>query len=203
MQPKILIADDHSMNRKGLRASFRFELGYTDVAEVSNCNGLMNELKNAKYTHLILDINLSDGSSLEVLPNIKQLYPELKIAVLSMQPAAIYAKVLRQYGTLYFINKASLEEDTTRLLRQFLSNEPPPDDLLRMESTNPFSQFTPRELEILHYLLKGLKTSEIADKLGLMKNTISTVKARIFEKTSTKNLLELTELAAVSNVKFK
>jgi len=203
MQPKILIADDHSMIRKGLRASFRFELGYTDVAEVSNCNGLMNELKNAKYTHLILDINLSDGSSLEVLPNIKQLYPELKIAVLSMQPAAIYAKVLRQYGTLYFINKASLEEDTTRLLRQFLSNEPPPDDLLRMESTNPFSQFTPRELEILHYLLKGLKTSEIADKLGLMKNTISTVKARIFEKTSTKNLLELTELAAVSNVKFK
>jgi len=203
MQPKILLADDHSMIRKGLRASFKFELGYTDVAEVSNCNELMNELKNARYTHLILDINLSDGSSLEVLPNIKQLYPELKIAVLSMQPAAIYAKVLRQYGTLYFINKAALEEDTTRLLKQFLSNEPPPEDLLKMGSSNPFSQFTPRELEILHYLLKGQKTSEIADKLGLMKNTISTVKARIFEKTNTRNLLELTELAAVSNVKFK
>src|SRR3569833_3122073 len=94
MQPKILLADDHSMIRKGLRASFKFELGYTDVAEVSNCNELMKELKNIRYTHLILDINLSDGSSLEVLPNIKQLYPELKIAVLSMQPAAIYAKVL-------------------------------------------------------------------------------------------------------------
>ena len=203
MQPKILLADDHSMIRKGLRASFRFELGYTDVAEVSNCNELMKELKNIRYTHLILDINLSDGSSLEVLPNIKQLYPELKIAVLSMQPAAIYAKVLRQYGMLYFINKAALEEDTTRLLRQFLANEPPPEDLLKMEPTNPFSQFTPRELEILHYLLKGLKTSEIADKLGLMKNTISTVKARIFEKTGTKNLLELTEMAAIANVKFK
>ena len=203
MQPKILLADDHSMIRKGLRASFKFELGYTDVEEVSNCNELMKELKNARYTHLILDLNLSDGSSLEVLPNVKQLYPELKIAVLSMQPAAIYAKVLRQYGTLYFINKAALEEDTTRLLKQFLANEPPPEDLLKMEPSNPFSQFTPRELEILHYLLKGLKTSEIADKLGLMKNTISTVKARIFEKTATKNLLELTERAAVANIKFK
>jgi len=203
MQPKILLADDHSMIRKGLRASFRFELGYTDVSEVANCNELMNELRGTKYTHLILDINLSDGSSLEVLPNIRQLYPDLKIAVLSMQPAAIYTKVLQQYGAIYFISKAALEEDTTRLLKQFLANEPPPEDLSKMESTNPFSNFTSRELEILHYLLKGLKTSEIAGKLGLMKNTISTVKARIFEKTKTKNLVELTELATVLKVRFK
>ncbi|MBN9379909.1 MAG: response regulator transcription factor [Chitinophagaceae bacterium] len=200
MQPRILIADDHSMVRKGLKASFKFEMGYTDVAEVSSCNGLMKALRQEAYTHLVLDINLSDGSSLEVLPNIKHLYPDLRIAVLSMQPTSIYAKVLQQYGALYFINKVALEEDTTRLLRRFLSNEPPPRELSKDNTTNPFSNFTARELEVLHYLLKGLKTNEIASKLGLMKSTISTVKARIFEKTGTKNLLELTTMAIFSNI---
>jgi len=203
MQPKILLADDHSMIRRGLRASFKFELGYTDVSEASNCNELMKELKSNHYTHLILDINLSDGSSLEVLPNIKELYPTLQIAILSMQPAVVYAKVLQQYGAVYFINKAALEEDTTRLLKQFLANEPPHIALSERGSANPFSNFSPRELEVLHYLLKGFKTNEIADELGLMKNTISTVKARIFEKTKTKNLMELGELATLLKVKGK
>jgi two-component system invasion response regulator UvrY len=203
MQPKILLADDHSMIRKGLRASFKFELGYTDVAEVATCHELMKELKSREYTHLILDINLSDGSSLEVLPNVRQLYPDLRIAMLSMQPSAIYTKALKQYGGMYFINKAALEEDTTRLLKQFLANEPPPEELHRSDDTNPFTHFTMRELEILHYLLKGFKTSEIAAELGLRKNTISTVKSRIFEKTKTRNLLELTELATLLNVRFQ
>jgi DNA-binding NarL/FixJ family response regulator len=204
MQPKILLADDHGMIRNGLKASFKFELGYTDIAEVSSCSELMKELKRANYTHLVLDINLSDGSSLEVLPNIRQLYPRLKIAALSMQPPNLYARVLRQFGTYYYINKSALNEDTTRLLKQFLSNEPyPGEDLVEDEVTNPFSNLTDRELQVLHYLLKGFKVAEIADELNLAVNTISTVKARLFEKTGVQNVVQLVELAALFNVKFK
>src|SRR5258708_37877655 len=107
MQPKILLADDHAIIRNGLRASFKLELGYTDIGEVSSCSDLMKELKRENYTHLVLDINLSDGSSLEVLPTIRQLYPKLKIAALSMQPANLYARILRQYDTHYYISKAA------------------------------------------------------------------------------------------------
>ena len=58
MQPKILIADDHSMIRKGLKLHMQLTLGYTDIHEVATCNDLMKELVKNKYTHLVLDIIL-------------------------------------------------------------------------------------------------------------------------------------------------
>ena len=200
MTPKILLADDHSMIRKGLKASFQFELGYNDVAEVASCNQLMQALKIENYTHLVLDINLSDGSSLEILPNIKQMFPDLQIAILSMQPAAIYGNALKQYGALYFIQKTALEEDTTRLFKQFLENQRPARDHSEVDIPNPFSNLTARELELLHYLLQTVPTGEIANILNVKKNTVSTLKFRIFEKTKTRNLRELSDLAVVYNI---
>src|SRR5690349_9502652 len=90
IQPKILIADDHSMIRKGLKLNIQLNLGYPDIHEVSTCSELMKELVKSKYTHLLLDIILSDGNTLEVIPNIRRVYPDLNILVFSMQPAEIY-----------------------------------------------------------------------------------------------------------------
>jgi len=83
MQPCILIADDHSIIRIGLKIFMQVNLGYKDVHEVSTCNNLMKELIKKKYTHLILDIILSDGNTLEVIPNIRRVYPELNIMIFS------------------------------------------------------------------------------------------------------------------------
>ena len=98
MQPQILLADDHSMIRKGLKLLLQLHLGFSQISEVVSCNELMAALSKKKYTHLVLDIILSDGSTLEILPNIQRLYPELRIMVFSMQPAEVYGKALRQYG---------------------------------------------------------------------------------------------------------
>ena len=67
---------------------------------------------------------------------------------------------------------------------------------------NPFKSLAPRELEILHYVLKGIGTKEIADNLNLKMNTISTLKNRIFEKTNAGNIKELMELATLYNVSY-
>lgn len=202
MQPVILLADDHSMIRKGLKSSFQFDLGYTNVTEVNSCNELMSQLKKKPYTHLILDINLSDGSSLEILPNIRRLYPQLQIAVLTMQPAAVFRNVLKQYGVFHFLHKTAPEEDTTRMLSQFLQNQQPVRQAGESEgSSNPFLGLSSRELEVLHYLLKGSGTNEIGEKLNLKQNTISTFKTRIFEKTGARNLQELAELANVYKIR--
>lgn len=67
---------------------------------------------------------------------------------------------------------------------------------------NPFTSLAPRELEILHYVLKGIGTKEIADTLNLKMNTISTIKNRIFEKTTAGNIKELMELATLYNVNY-
>jgi DNA-binding NarL/FixJ family response regulator len=191
------------MIRKGLKLLLQLHLGFTQVSEVVSCNELMAALSKKKYTHLVLDIILSDGSTLEILPNIQRLYPELRIMVFSMQPAEVYGKALRQYGIDHYLPKTTPEEDTIRLLHRFLLNEQGSRDAISVRyPNNPFSALAPRELEILHYVLKGLGTKDIAETLNVKMNTVSTVKNRIFEKTMTTNLKELIELATLYNVNY-
>lgn len=203
MQPSILIADDHSMIRKGLKLYLQLNLSYTDITETGSCNELMRELVKKRYTHLILDIILSDGNTLEVIPNIRRLYPDLQIMVFSMQPAEVYQQALQQYGIRYYLSKSVGEEEIIRCLESFLQNETPAKNrALHSFKDNPFSALAPRELEILHYVLKGIGTKEISETLNLKMNTISTVKNRIFEKTNAGNIKELMELATLYNVNY-
>ncbi len=203
MQPQILLADDHSMIRKGLKLYLQLDLGYTNLTEVSSCGELMKELVKKKYTHLVLDIILSDGSTLEVIPNIRRVYPDLHILIFSMQPEEIYGEALKQYGIRYYLSKSAGEEEILRLLRLFIQNEFPvkKQNGISVEG-NPFTTLAPRELEILHYVLKGIGTKEIAETLNLRMSTISTLKNRIYEKTNAANIKELMELATLYNVNY-
>lgn len=202
MPPKILIADDHSMIRKGLKLNVQLTLGYTDIEEVATCSELMKELVKKKYTHLILDIILSDGSTLEVIPNIRRVYPDLHILVFSMQPAEIYGEALKQYGIHFYLSKSVGDEEIIQVLQKFLQNEKPVRRTNIQHHDNPFTTLAPRELEILHYVLKGIGTKEIAETLNLKMNTVSTIKTRIYEKTNAGNIKELIELATLYNVNY-
>jgi two-component system, NarL family, invasion response regulator UvrY len=202
MQPKIILADDHSMIRKGLKVYLQINLGYNDIAEAAACSELMKLLVKEKYTHLILDIILADGNSLEIIPNIRRVYPDLHIMVFSMQPAEVYGEALKQYGIDYYLSKSVGEEEILQFLRTFFQNQTPAGKQQSLLAGNPFTTLAPRELEVLHYLLKGLGTKEISETLNLKMNTISTVKNRIFEKTRAGNIKELIELATLYNLNF-
>jgi two-component system, NarL family, invasion response regulator UvrY len=202
MQPRILIADDHSMIRKGLKLQIQLTLGHADIEEVATCNELMNELVKKKYTHLVLDIILSDGNTLEVIPNIRRVYPQLQILVFSMQPAEIYGEALKQYGINYYLSKSLGDEEIITMLQRFLQNETPVRQTSIQYQDNPFKTLAPRELEILHYVLKGIGTKEIGETLNLKMNTVSTMKNRIYEKTNAGNIKELIELATLYNVNY-
>ena len=129
METKILITDDHSMIRKGLKLYLQINLGYTNIQEASTCNELMKELVKNRYTHLILDIILSDGSSLEIIPNIRRVYPDLNIMIFSMQPAEVYGEALKQYGIKYYLSKSVGEDEILQMLNKFLNNEFDPLDV--------------------------------------------------------------------------
>jgi DNA-binding NarL/FixJ family response regulator len=202
MQPKILIADDHSMIRKGLKLHMQLTLGYDDISEVATCNELMKELVKNKYTHLILDIILSDGNTLEVIPNIRRVYPDLHILVFSMQPAEIYGEALKQYGINFYLSKSVGDDEMILVLQKFIQNEAPVRRTNIQHQDNPFKTLAPRELEILHYVLKGIGTKEIAETLNLKMNSVSTMKTRIYEKTNAGNIKELMELATLYNVNY-
>jgi DNA-binding NarL/FixJ family response regulator len=202
MRPVILIADDHSLIRNGLKLYIQYDLGYYDIQEVATCHDLMNELVKKEYTHLILDIILSDGNTLEIIPNIRKVYPALNILAFSMQPEGIYANALQQYGIRQYLSKTADETEIIKSLEKFLKNEAPERTVNAPNHHNPFSALSPRELEILHYLLKGLGTKEISTVLNIKMNTVSTLKTRILEKTGGTSTRELLELASLYNINY-
>lgn len=197
----IIVADDHSMVRKGIRLLLNARLNCKIVNEVDSCNALMNELKKGGTTHVILDVIFTDGTSLEIVPIIRRLYPAVKIMIYSMLPVDIYAEAFRQYDIQYYLSKSANEQETVNYIKRFLENTPNPVHSKIIDG-NLFSLLAPRELEVLHYLLNGYKTSDIAKTLNLGNSTVSTMKSRIFEKTHTSSLAQLFEMASVNNLNF-
>jgi two-component system invasion response regulator UvrY len=209
MNTKILIAEDHPMTLKGLRLLVEYLAGKTVIREAGSCRQLMKELSANQFSHLILDIMLADGSALEVIPTIRNLYPELEIMVFSGQPAGLYRRALVRYRIGYVLSKGMQEKETLELLRQFLDNEPRVAGTVirsefavrgKREASIPFAGMPAREIDVLQYLLKGWRTSQIAETLNLSVSTISTLKSRIFERTQTSNIKELMDLAMLHQV---
>jgi two-component system, NarL family, invasion response regulator UvrY len=189
------------MIRKGLKIYLQVILGNKQVDESSSCTELMSALHRKPYTHLILDIILGDGSALEVIPTIRNLYPELKMLIFSMQAPEVYGEALKQYGIYNYLPKSAAEEEILSVLNKFLNNQQVSTTINRQQpSGNPFSALSTRELEVLHYLLKGVGTKEISEHLDLKMNTISTLKNRIHAKTNTSNMKHLMELAAMFSI---
>lgn len=189
------------MIRKGIKLLLQTHLGITEVHEVATGSGVMQELREREYSHVILDIILSDCTCLEIIPNIQQLYPELKIMVFSMLNGAVYGEALKQYKIFYYLEKTTTEEDTISFLDEFINHyKPVPNTSSGQTFINPFNQLSPRELEVLHYMLNGYGTKDISSTLNLRMTTVSTLKNRIFDKTMTSNLKELMQLASLYNV---
>lgn len=165
------------------------------INTVSSSAELMSALRTKTYTHLIINIIQVDGNTLEILPNIATLYPKMNIMVYSVhQPIEIYANVLKQHNIQYYLNKIADEETTAKLIDQFIQNIKIKKSNLELPKENPFNRLSSRELEVLHYLIQGVSTKEIAETLNLKMNSISTFKQRIFTKTECTNLKELLQL---------
>jgi DNA-binding NarL/FixJ family response regulator len=199
----ILILDDHVMIRKGVRLTIETNFSTKSISDVSSCAVLLNFLKRNPVSHLILDLLLPDGNTLEIIPTIIKLYPHIRILVFSMQPQDVYATALKQYGITEYLHKEASEELMIQTFNKFFLNIRETEAGICGEgaySGNPFSKLTARELEVLHYLLKGTGTKDISDKLCLQMSTVSTLKFRIFEKTNTSNIKELIDSAMLYNI---
>lgn len=197
----ILLADEYPLTRKGIIPLLQSQQANIEVREVASCNELMRELVKTEYTHLVLDVILSDGSTLEILPNIHKVYPDLRIMVLSRVSVEVYRNALKQYDIFHCLSKTASEEDTDMSLKRFLHNEQPARAINTLnELKHPFSVLTAREFEVCQLVVNGMKSKPIGEKLNLKINTISTIKKRIFEKTLTSNVTELIHLAELFDI---
>jgi two-component system, NarL family, invasion response regulator UvrY len=206
---KILIADDHSVVRAGLKQILSGVPDMTIADEASNAKETLDKIKKNSYSVVVLDIAMPGKSGLDILKEIKSEWPDLPVLILSMYPEDQYAiRVLKSGASGYMTKERSPEELVTAVRtvasgRKYIS----PSLAEKMASyldvdgkKEPHEMLSDREYQVLCMIATGKTVSEIADKLSLSVKTVSTYRSRILEKMKLKNSAELTTYAVQNHL---
>ena len=200
----VIIADDHAVVRKGLRQILEDTTDIKIKDEAVNGSELLEKLKNGKFDVVILDVSLPDMNGLEVLKEIKNLYPSQKVLIFTIYPEDQYAIRLLKSGASGYVNKNSDPEVLINAVRSIAVGRKyiSPDlaellaSSLDSNSTRPPHEvLSDREFQVLCMIASGNSVGDIAKKLKLSSNTISTYRNRIMEKLDLKNNSEITYYA--------
>ena len=203
----ILIVDDHVIVRQGLRRIIDETAGLSVTGEAGDAAEAMEFLLHHSFHLVILDINLPGKSGLDTLTDIKRLYPELPVLVLTMHPEEQFAVRVLRLGASGYLNKDSPSDEIVDAVhtilagRKYLSaslSELIIDDLSADRRKLPHELLSDREFQVLLLIARGRSVSEIAAELSLSVKTISTYRTRLLEKMKCTSNAELIRYA-VSN----
>ncbi|WP_431209252.1 response regulator [Puia sp. P3] len=206
---KILIADDHTVVRKGLRQILLEEFLSAEIDEAADAEELMKKVMKKEWDIVVSDISMPGRSGLEVLQQIKQHYPRLPVLILSIHPEDQYAVRVLKAGASGYLNKDSAPDELVKAVRQVLlgkkyitsSTAERLASLLDHDPGKlPHEHLSDREFEVLRLLSAGSPVSEIAEKLSLSVTTVSTYRARILAKMNLKSNADLTLYAIKNNL---
>lgn len=205
LNSSFLLADDHVIVRRGLRNLLYDQFHASNVDEVATCRELLDSLAVKEPTLLVLDLQLTDGSSLDHLEQISQAHPNMRTLVYTMRSGKVYAQRVLALGAAGFLSKESSEEEVTRAIRHVLQGRPylsgTEEEHLQEKAkdteakANPFALLSDREMSVMDNMLAGLGVKDISMRLHLQPSTVATYKARIFDKLGVANLLDLQRLA--------
>lgn len=206
---KILIADDHSIFRRGLRELLSDGLGAVTVGECSNAFDLLLSVKQKKWDVVILDIGMPGTTGTDALVQIKRHRPSLPVIMLSMHPEDQYAVRMFKAGANAYLTKASAPEELVTAIKKVRAggNYVSPslgEKLLHLfhrgEERPPHELLSDREFEVMRLLSSGKTVSQIAASMNLGTTTVSTYRSRILEKLHLKNNAELMRYAVQQNL---
>jgi two-component system invasion response regulator UvrY len=201
---RILIADDHTVVRKGLRQILLEEFPSAEVIETADAATLFMKVLREEWDVVITDISMPDKSGLEVLQQIRRDHPRLPVLILSAHSEDQYAiRALKAGANGYLCKDSASEELVTAIRRILLGKKYITASLAEkltfqfdLESDRPPHEIlSDREFEVMKFLAAGTVVSEIASQLCLSVTTISTYRARILTKMNLKTNYDLTRYA--------
>ena len=201
---KILIADDHAIVREGLKQIVAEEKDILVAGEAENSGKLMEHLEKERWSLVVLDINMPGKSGLEALKDIKQLYPDLPVLILSMFSEDQYGLRAIKAGASGYLKKVSAPTELVTAIRKIVSggkyiNQSLAEKLAeKFESTKKelmHEKLSDREYQIMCSIALGKTAEEIARELSLSINTVYSYRNRILEKMSMRSNVELTQYA--------
>lgn len=188
---RILIVDDHPVVRHGVRHILA-ESGDIEVAgEASGAYEALDKVREGSYDAVLLDIALPDMNGIELLRVIRQVKPKLPVLVLSVYEEDMYAVRAMREGAAGYLTKGSVSQELVGALRQISRGEryitKSLADRLALAVGSGLDKplhdtLSLREFEVMRLLAEGKLLKTISELLRLSPKTISTYRARIFEK---------------------
>lgn len=206
---KILIADDHSMVRDGVKNLVGKNEDLTVVGEASSGNQTLELYDQLKPDLVVMDISMPDMNGMEVSKLILEKDPAANIVILSMYDDEDYISRCLEYGVKGYVIKNESGTELEYAIRSVLSGKNyfsrHAQDVIFKKYTQNVSKkkqqenneihLTRREVEIIKLIAEGLTSQEMADKLFISPRTVETHRANLMKKLSVKNAIELVKKA--------
>lgn len=203
---KVLIADDHAILRAGLKHMLSEYPDITVGGEAGNGHEALAKAQAEPWDVMLLDMTMPGKSGIELIKQLKQLLPKLRILILSMHKEDVYAVRALKAGAAGYLCKDNAEDQLVAALRKVAAGglyitpavaEKLALDVLQGDDQNvpPHTRLSDREYQIFQAIVAGDSVSDIAQKLNLSVKTVSTHKTHIMEKMGSDSVPELVRYA--------
>ncbi|MFT3979615.1 MAG: response regulator transcription factor [Ferruginibacter sp.] len=198
---RVLIADDHSVVRRGLKQILLEGFPTAYIEEVPDAEDLVKKVLTAEWDVVISDLSMPGRSGLEALQQIKQVQPKLPVLILSIHPEEQYAIRVLKSGASGYLSKDSAPDELVNAVQRVLLGKKYITDtiaeklaaVLDQDSDRPpHENLSDREFSVLKMLAAGKSVSDIAESLFLSVTTVSTYRSRIMAKMNMKSNADLT-----------
>ena len=211
MPLRILVADDHSVVRTGLRTLLESEEGWEVCAEATNGREAVEKAKELKPDVAVLDIGMPLVNGIEATRQMKKVSPETEILILTMHDSESLIEEVLGAGARGYILKDDADLNLIRAVNVVREHKPylssrvseavsktalPPE----AEAGLDRRRLTPREREILQLLAEGKSNKEIASFLDISVKTAETHRANIMLKLNFHSITELVRYAVRNNI---
>jgi two-component system, NarL family, invasion response regulator UvrY len=200
----VLIADDHAMVRAGLRRWLEQDRSITTIGEAASATETLQQLRDAAWDLVVLDINLPDRSGIDILRHIRTGHARTRVLVISAFAEKQYALYALRAGAAGYVAKDQPPEELLRAVHVVLAGRRYASaalaellvDALDEPTDQPLhAALSQREFQILCKLAVGRSVSEIARELCISVKTVSTYRARVLEKMKFTTNADLTTYA--------
>ncbi|CAI0800213.1 response regulator transcription factor [Serratia grimesii] len=191
--PSLLLVDDHPVVHVALEAALIKSSRPYHLQAVQDDVQALSQLATHDFSLVILDIGLPQVDGLQLLKKIRRHYPQQPILIYTAQEEEIYARMAYTAGANGFVHKGNRLDQLVHAIETVLDGALSFPVAAMAEETLPAegALLTPKELQVLGLLSKGLSNLQIADMLNISNKTVSTHKKNILRKTGASNLLEL------------
>ncbi|MFN4893093.1 MAG: response regulator [Bacteroidota bacterium] len=201
---KVAIADDHALFRTGIKTALQVRKDIQMVAEAENGMQLLNLLKHIQPDVVLLDIQMPVMDGLTALPEIKRMYPGVKVIMLSfLNDHSVISKMM-ELGANSYITKESGADLIYEAIRGVYENEFYFNDITNKAllsglknkraaeaAAPPYVQLTEKEITILKLMCEEKSTKEIADMVDLSPRTVEAIRDKLKTKTGAKSMAGL------------